>query len=182
MTAPVPGGSLVIVFSYHHKNTEKIARAIAGVLDAPVKTSQQVEPGETAGYDLVGFGSGIYGAQHHRSLIDLAGNLPPVEGRKAFIFSTYGAPDALYKGEQLRAFISDNHAALREKLESRGYTITGEFACPGLNTNSFLRFFGGLNKGRPDARDLSNAEAFARRMKELAPGKGATAIRQDNGT
>ena len=52
--------SLVVVFSYHHKNTEKIAHAIAGVLGAPVTTPQQATPEEIAEYDLVGFGSGIY--------------------------------------------------------------------------------------------------------------------------
>ena len=45
---------------------------------------------------------------------------------------------------------------------SKGYTVTGEFNCPGFNTNSFLKYFGGLNKGRPDAGDLEAAAAFAR--------------------
>jgi len=159
--------SLVIVFSCHHKNTEKIANTLANVLDAPVKTPQQVTPEEIAEYDLIGFGSGIYGAQNHASLIGLAGRLPHADGRKAFIFSTYGAPEALYKGERLREFIRDNHAALREKLQSRGYTVIGEFACPGLNTNSFLKYFGGLNKGRPDAEDLRHAEEFAENLKRF---------------
>jgi flavodoxin len=52
--------SLVVVFSYHHNNTEKIANACANVLGAEVKTPQQVTPEEIAKYDLVGFGSGIY--------------------------------------------------------------------------------------------------------------------------
>jgi hypothetical protein len=30
--------ALVIVFSFHHKNTEKIAQVFAQVLDAPLKT------------------------------------------------------------------------------------------------------------------------------------------------
>jgi len=157
--------SLVIVFSYHHRNTEKIAKAIAKVLDAPVKTPQQVNPDELQQYDLIGFGSGIYGAQNHTSLIELAGRLPHADGRNAFIFSTYGAPAGLYTGERLREFIRDNHAALREKLRSRGYNVVGEFACAGLNTNSFLRFFGGLNKGRPDEKDLRHAEEFAENLK-----------------
>jgi len=161
----MPVKSLVIVFSCHHGNTEKIGNAIAKVLDAPVKTPQQVSPEELAGYDLVGFGSGIYGAQNHLSLIGLAGSLPYADGRKAFIFSTFGAPAGLYNGERLREFIRDNHAALREKLQSRGYRVVGEFACAGLNTNSFLRFFGGLNKGRPDEKDLRHAEAFAENLK-----------------
>ena len=36
------GKTLVIVFSYHHKNTEKIANVVANVLGAEVKTPQQV--------------------------------------------------------------------------------------------------------------------------------------------
>jgi hypothetical protein len=48
--------------------------------------------------------------------------------------------------------------------------VIGEFGCAGWNTNSFLRFFGGLNKGRPNAEDLRNAEEFARSVKGKARG------------
>jgi len=72
----LPVKSLVVVFSYHHKNTEKIANVFAKVLDAPVKTPQQVNPEELPGYGLIGFGSGIYSAQNHQSLLDLADKLP----------------------------------------------------------------------------------------------------------
>lgn len=165
---PRPWKSLVIVFSYHHKNTEKIAHAIADVLGAPVKTPKEVTPGEIEEYDLVGFGSGVYSAQHHESLIKLAGRLPPANGRKTFLFSTFGAPTGLFRGNGLRAFIRNNHSALREILESRGYTILDEFSCAGFNTNSFLKYLGGLNKGRPDADDLRHAEEFARNLTRLA--------------
>jgi flavodoxin len=163
----LPMKSLVVVFSYHHMNTEKIAHVIAKVLDAPVTTPQQVNPEEIKEYSLVGFGSGIYAAQHHASLLDLAGNLPQANSRKAFIFSTFGAPVGLFKGERLTEFIHNNHRALREKLQSRGYTIVDEFACAGFNTNSFLKLFGGLNKGRPDAEDLIHAEEFANNLKRF---------------
>ena len=72
----LPVKSLVVVFSYHHKNTEKIANVFAKVLDAPVKTPQQVNPEELPGYGLIGFGSVIYSAQNHQSLLDLADKLP----------------------------------------------------------------------------------------------------------
>jgi flavodoxin len=154
--------SLVVVFSYHHNNTEKIANACANVLGAEVKTPQQVRPEEIAEYDLVGFGSGIYSATFDPSVLDLADRLPYAAGKKAFLFSTYGAPAAFAGGE----FVTNNHSQIREKLQAKGYTVIGEFGCAGWNTNSFLRFFGGLNKGRPDADDLRNAEAFARDMME----------------
>ena len=151
--------TLLVVYSYHHNNTEKIAKVIARVLEARIRTPQQLDLEELLGYDLVGFGSGIYGEKHHEFLLELADRLPRVTDRKAFIFSTYGGPA---EGE----FVVKNHTPLREKLKSKGYLIVDEFSCPGLNTNSFLRYFGGLNKGRPNAEDLKNAEEFARRLKQ----------------
>jgi flavodoxin len=161
---PQPVKSLVIVFSYHHMNTEKIANACANILAARVKTPQQVKPEEIAAYDLVGFGSGIYSATFDASVIDLADRLPYAAGKKAFLFSTYGAPAAFAGGD----FVKNNHSQIREKLQAKGYTVIGEFGCAGWNTNSFLKYFGGLNKGKPDAEDLRNAEVFARDMKEKA--------------
>ena len=163
---PLPKNALVVVFSYHHKNTEKIAHVIAKVLGVPVKTSQQVNPDEILEYDLVGFGSGIYSATFDASILDLADRLPQVNNKKAFLFSTYGAPAFIAN----REFVENNHSQIREKLKLKGYTVIGEFGCAGWNTNSFLKYFGGLNKGKPDAEDLMNAEEFARDMKQKARG------------
>jgi flavodoxin len=163
---PLPKNALVVVFSYHHKNTETIAHVIAKVLGAPVKTSQQVNPDEISEYDLVGFGSGIYSATFDASILGLADRLPQVNNKKAFLFSTYGAPAFIAS----REFVENNHSQIRKKLMSKGYTVIGEFGCAGWNTNSFLKYFGGLNKGKPDAGDLRNAEEFARDMKQKARG------------
>ncbi len=158
--------ALLIVFSYHHRNTEAIAKAFAPTLGARIATPQEVDPSEFAGYELVGFGSGIYSARHHASLLDLADRLPHVTARSAFIFSTCGVPAFGFS----REFVLKNHLALREKLLSKGYKIVDEFGCVGWNTNSFLRFFGGLNKGRPNAEDLKRAEEFARNLKQKMRG------------
>jgi flavodoxin len=154
--------SLVIVRSYHHGNTEKIAHAIACVLGAEVKTPDRVFPEQIREYDLIGFGSGIYSATFDPSVLTLADRLSYASGKRAFLFSTYGAPGFAVT----RDFVADNHAEMREKLQLKGYKVIGEFGCAGWNTNSFLRFFGGLNRGRPDAHDLRNAETFAREMME----------------
>jgi flavodoxin len=148
--------SMVIVYSYHHMNTEKVAKVLAKVLDAEVRTPQQVDSEGLQGYDLIGFGSGIYGERHHKSLLDLAEELPEVNERKAFIFST----SAIMGKDK----VAGDHKVLREKLMSKGYVIVDEFACKGFNTNSFLRHFGGMNKGRPNEGDLKNAEDFARKL------------------
>ena len=165
---PLPVKSLLVLFSYHHKNTEKIAKVFAKVLDAQIKMPQMVNPEELKEYDLIGFGSGIYGGKHHESLLDLAGRLPQVNHKSAFIFSTCGIPEAVAGRKYIEEYALTSHAALREKLQSKGYLIIDEFICAGFNTNSFLKLFGGLNKGRPNAEDLNHAEEFALNLKEKA--------------
>jgi len=163
----LPMKSLLVLFSYHHKNTEKIANVFAKVLDAQIKTPQQTSPEELEQYDLVGFGSGIYSAKHHKSLLDLADKLPQVTNKKAFIFSTCGAPMKFIEldKEEFTRYVAKNHSPLRKKLQSKGYMIVDEFSCAGFNTNSFNKLFGGLNKGRPNAEDLKHVEEFAQNLK-----------------
>ena len=160
--------SLIVVFSYHHKNTQKIAEVIAKVLDAQVKSPQETSSEELKKYDLIGFGSGIDSDKHYRELLDFADALPQVAEKKAFIFSTCGAPMKfmeLYKTEFTK-YVAKNHSSLREKLQSKGYMIVDEFSCAGFNTNSFNKLFGGINKGRPNAEDLKHAEEFAQNLKQ----------------
>jgi flavodoxin len=156
--------SALIFYSYHHNNTEKIAKSIAKVLDADIKKPQEVNPGDLQKYDLIGFGSGMYDGKHHRSLFELVDKLQQVTDKKAFIFSTYGIPGIFAKSGEETAI--QQHLKLREKLKSKGYKIAGEFGCPGFNTNSFLAWFGGINRDRPNAEDLKSAEMFALKLKK----------------
>jgi flavodoxin len=153
--------SLLVLFSYHHKNTEKIANVFAKVLEAQIKSPQQINPEELHDYSIIGFGSGIYDSKHHKVILDLADRLPQVEDKKAFIFSTCGVPEI----GLTKYMVEENHSVLREKLQSKGYTILDEFSCVGFNTNSFTRLFGGINKGRPNDEDLKRAEEFAQSLK-----------------
>ncbi|MHA1954650.1 MAG: flavodoxin family protein [Candidatus Heimdallarchaeaceae archaeon] len=149
---------LLVVFSFHHKNTEKIAKVFSRVLEAPIKAPKEINPEDLLKYDLVGFGSGIYSDKHHKSLLNLADKIPQVTNRKAFIFST----SAMMGKDK----VANDHSMLREKLQLKGYMILDEFACKGFNTNSFLKYIGGMNKGRPNTEDLKRAEEFALNVKQ----------------
>ena len=69
-------------------------------------------------------------------------------------------------GQRFDQYTVKSHAPLKEKLQNKGYQLIEGFSCAGFNTNSFLKVFGGLNKGRPNAEDLNNAEEFAKNIKE----------------
>jgi len=142
---------LLVLVSFHHHNTEKVAKAMANILDATIKTPEEVSPDDLLSYDLVGFGSGIYGSTHHKDILDLANSIPLIQGKDAFIFSTCSLS---WEKEK-------NHKKLREILQSKGFHVIDEYSCPGYNTNSFIKYVGGLNKGRPNSNDLLNAENFA---------------------
>ena len=136
--------SLLVLFSYHHNNTEKIANVFAKVLDAPIKTPQQINHEELQEYSLIGFGSGIYGAKHHRVLLDFADKLLPVTNRKAFIFSTCGAPMKFMELDraEFTRYVAKNHSSLRKKLQSKDYMIVDEFSCAGLTQIVSINYLG----------------------------------------
>ena len=145
-----------------HRNCAEI---FAKVLNAQVKSPQQTNPEELQNYDLVGFGSGIDTGKNYRELLDFVDGLPQVTNKKAFIFSTSGMPIGISGQQRLEEYTRKCHTTLKETLQSKGYLIVDEFGCAGFNTNKFLKYFGGINKGRPNSADLKHAEEFASKLK-----------------
>jgi flavodoxin len=126
---------------------------MANVLDADLLQVQQVDASMLERYDLIGFGSGIYFGKHHQGLLDFADSLPVLRNRRAFIFSTSGL--------RRIPFVHDFDKPLRKRLQRKGFDIIGEFSCRGLDTYRATKLVGGINKGRPNAEDLKQAEDFA---------------------
>jgi len=78
--------SLLILYSYHHHNTEKIAKMFAEVLNAQIKMPKQINPEELQDYDLIGFGSGIYSSKHTNQSWNLQIKSYPLRVRKHSFF------------------------------------------------------------------------------------------------
>jgi flavodoxin len=146
--------TLIVYASVHHQNTEKVAKVMAEELGADLVPVSQAQPATLMAYDLIGFGSGIYGGKSHNTPLQFVDGLPAVTGKQAFIFSTRGGGEG------------QGHAALKEMLVNRGFSITGEFSCKGWLTAGPLKLFGGINKGRPNEDDLEEARVFVRGLKE----------------
>lgn len=140
---------LIVYNSIHHGNTKRIAKTMANILGAKLLRPHETDVDTFEDYDLIGFGSGIYFHKHHRSLFDLI-DKTPIQKRKAFIFSTRGI-----------GFVRYYHRPLKQKLLNKGFDIIGEFSCKGFDTFSPFNYIGGINKGRPNEKDLNKAKAFA---------------------
>jgi flavodoxin len=147
-----PVKTLIIYTSVHHQNTEKVATVMIEELDADYIHTDHAKPETLAAYDLIGFGSGIYFGKHHKTLFQFVETLPTMTQKRAFVFSTCG------DGKM-------HHTALKEKLVNHGFSIVDEFCCRGWDTFGPLKLFGGINKGRPDEKDLAAARVFAQGLK-----------------
>lgn len=147
--------TLIICHSGPEQNSLKIAEAIAQEMQAQVRKPFELQPQQLQTYDIIGFGSGIYFNRHHKSLMDFVDQLP-VLGKRVFIFSTSGAGSTAA------------HRSLRKKLTFRWCYVLGEFACKAHDIFGPFKWFGGLNKGRPNEKDLEKARHFGRSLLDAA--------------
>jgi hypothetical protein len=138
----------IVYRSPHHGNTKKL-------LDAIVKAHPEVtliEAGEApfdpAGYDAVGFASGVYAGKLHSTVRKVL-NAANGRGCKAFVLYTCGDNAGGKYGERYL-----------ETIRERGYETCGYFWCVGLDSFGPLKLVGGVNKGRPNGDDMQKAVQF----------------------
>ena len=66
----------------------------------------------------------------HELPLNLDDTLPQITNRKEFIFSTSAITE--------KAIVVKYHSPLREKLQSKGYTIFDDFACKGFKLKVYF--------------------------------------------
>lgn len=144
----------IIYKSVHRGNTRKIAEAMAESLEADLFDLDDIKKDIIKEYDLIGFGSGIYYYRPHKKIRKFVEELDNVKNKKAFHFSTSG--DGKY------------NEWLEKNLSKKGFDVIGEFHCKGYYAYSIKGIISrkGLNKGKPDEKDLKNAMKLADSLKE----------------
>ncbi|MFE3873979.1 flavodoxin family protein [Kitasatospora sp. NPDC059146] len=153
--------AVIVCVSVSHGNTRRIAEAIARPLAAPVVAPEELDPADLTGYDLVGFGSGVFTGRLHPRLRRFVSAVPSAAPSaehpcRAFVFATSGLPEPGF-----RPFTRPAERALAAK----GFRIVDGFTARGHDTWLPFRLVGGINKHRPDSRDLAAAHAFAERLR-----------------
>ena len=145
--------TIIICSSVHTGSTKRIAYAMAEVIPAVVCTPAEIEIDKLSGYELIGFGSGIFNFKHHSSLLKLVKDLCDENEKKAFIFSTRGVFPVAWC-----------HRVLKIILSKKGYIIIGEYSCKGYVNFGPAKPFGGINKNKPDSEDIQRAKEFVLKL------------------
>ena len=141
---------LLIYKSYHHGNTEKIARAMAEAPGVTAVDVSQARALELSDYDLIGFGSGLYMGGFHAD-IDAFIDAADLEGKRTFLVLTSGS--GLKRPEK----------TVRQ-LEAKGAELVGHFSCKGYDTFGPFKLVGGIAKGHPNDKDIADAKAFIQKL------------------
>lgn len=136
-------------------NTQRVAEAVAQVLDAELHSAAELDEQQLAGLDVVGLGSGVYWLGHDREVYALASRIPP--STPVFTITT--------SGFRLGFLVRFYQWRLRRKLRRRGIVVKGELYSPGQDKFVLFRWMG-LSRGRPNAQDLERAQSFSQGVKE----------------
>lgn len=146
--------SIIIYESIHHNNTEKIAKTIANEINAELVNVKNFNDSHRNldDYDLVGFGSGIYYGKIHKNIKKFIENIEHMDNQKTFIFTTSGRDK------------KDFNEKFRDILDLNGFNVIADFNCKGFDTFGPIKLIGGINKGRPNEKDVDNAKKFSKSL------------------
>ena len=139
----------IVYASVHHKNTEKVVKAIAEkhpeieLIDA-TKTILK----DLASYDLIGFASGIFYGKFHKSLLSFITENLPLR-KRVFVMYTCGS-------DRSETYLKD----IKDLIKSKECTLTAAYSCLAYDTFGPFKLIGGLNKGHPNEADLQKAVDF----------------------
>jgi flavodoxin len=145
--------TIIIYTSTHHGNTEKVAQAIGEVLKADLHSLEKENAASInlEGYDLIGIGAGVRAQKPDPKIMRALKNFDLAD-RNVFLFSTSAGNSV------------DEILLLKQAVLQKRARLKGEFMCAGFFDWAFMKWFGGYNKGHPDAADLENARKFARTL------------------
>src|SRR3989344_4132610 len=141
-----------IIYQSETGNTKKLAEAIAkGMkkkLSVRMITIDKAKKSDVDHADIIGFGAGIYSFKPCAPVQKFVDSLPLENEKVVFTFSTSGW------GSDMQL------TPLKRELNRKGLCVVGSFTCKGHDMWGPFKWFGGINKGRPNKDDLKKAEKF----------------------
>lgn len=144
--------AIIIYLSSHHGNTKKVVESMAKALGWETVNITKTDNIDIAGYDLIGFASGIYFSSFHEKIKDYISSTEFASNQKIFLVSTCGIP------------IGDYGKEVKNLLAKKGVSCVGCFQCRGYDTYGFFGKIGGIAKKHPNHKDLAKAQKFAKAM------------------
>lgn len=138
--------TLILVESTHHGNTRKLVDAIAAKYDVDLADVTEKKSIDFAGYDLIGFASGIAFSKFYKDITSYAEKVP--SGKKVFFLYTCGSNSRDYS------------KGIRQIAENQGAISLGTYGCIGYDTFGPFKLIGGIRRNHPNQEEIQGAVSF----------------------
>ena len=145
---------LIVYYSYHHGNTEMVAREMAAAVGADLCTVDGLAGRDLTHYEFLGFGAGIAFGRHYEKLFDAVNGIDVSKQKTVFVFSTCGNG------------IKNQNNPLVSVLEKKARMWPAASHAGGSDTCGPFKLVGGISKGHPNEDDFEAARQFIRNITE----------------
>ena len=133
--------------SLHRGNTKKLLDAIASRHEVMLIDVKKGQRSDLAGYERIGFASGIYYGKFAKQLLEFAKACLP-EGTAVFFIATCGS--------RRRSYFD----SIKSVADQRHCKVLGQYLCLGFDSFGPLRLIGGIHRENPTQEEIDGAVRF----------------------
>lgn len=139
----------IIYDSKHKMNTEKLLLSLKNIYNnLDIIKINNFDVNTINNYEKIGLASGIYWGKFSKNIQNLLDKILESNIKNLFFIYTSGSGKVKYEKKLIK------------KVEDKNKVSLGIFSCKGFDTYGPFILIGGINKGRPNEKDIENFIEF----------------------
>lgn len=139
----------IVYDSMHNINTEKLVLSLKeNYNDVDIIKVNNFDINAIDNYPKIGLASGIYWGRFSKNIEELLDKILDSDVKNLFFIYTSGIGKVRYEKKLIK------------RLEEKNKICLGIFSCKGFDKYGPFKLIGGINKGKPNEKDIQNLIKF----------------------
>lgn len=139
----------IVYNSMHNMNTEKLVLSLKeNYNDVDIIKVNNFDINAIDNYPKIGLASGIYWGRFSKNIEELLDKILDSDVKNLFFIYTSGIGKVRYEKKLIK------------RLEEKNKICLGIFSCKGFDKYGPFKLIGGINKGKPNEKDIQNLIKF----------------------
>ena len=139
----------IVYDSMHNMNTEKLVLSLKeNYNDVDIIKVNNFDINAIDNYTKIGLASGIYWGRFSKNIEELLDKILDSDVKNLFFIYTSGIGKVRYEKKLIK------------RLEEKNKICLGIFSCKGFDKYGPFKLIGGINKGKPNEKDIQNLIKF----------------------
>ncbi|WP_338953530.1 flavodoxin family protein [Fusobacterium nucleatum] len=139
----------IVYDSMHNMNTEKLVLSLKeNYNDVDIVKVNNFDINAIDNYPKIGLASGIYWGRFSKNIEELLDKILDSDVKNLFFIYTSGIGKVRYEKKLIK------------RLEEKNKICLGIFSCKGFDKYGPFKLIGGINKGKPNEKDIQNLIKF----------------------